>query len=90
MNNAFRPRQIFLATALALFAVSAAAEVQGYLSTSRGTIVKSGTGLCWRTTGWSGQHAVEPCDPVPKVEAPMPVAAGPEPKGTNRHSGEPR
>jgi OOP family OmpA-OmpF porin len=82
MKNTSLPNKLVLGTALTLFAGAASAEVVGYLSTSRDTIVKSGTGLCWRTTAWTPERAAEPCDPVPKVQAPapMPVAAAPEPK----------
>lgn len=58
-----------------LFPAVAAAE--GYLLDSSGNIVKSGTGLCWHTSQWAPQHAVEPCDPVAK---PVAVAPAPKPK----------
>lgn len=61
--------------AASLFPAVAAAE--GYLLDSNGNIVKSGTGLCWHTSQWTPQLAVEPCDPVTK---PATVAPAPEPK----------
>jgi OOP family OmpA-OmpF porin len=36
----------------------------GYLTDSRGAIVKSGTGLCWHTSSWTSAKAVEGCDGV--------------------------
>lgn len=61
--------------AASLFPAVAAAE--GYLLDSNGNIVKSGTGLCWHTSQWTPQLAVEPCDPVARPAA---VAPAPEPK----------
>lgn len=55
----------------------AVATAEGYLLDSNGNIVKSGTGLCWHTSQWTPQLAVEPCDPVAKPAA---VAPAPEPK----------
>lgn len=37
---------------------------EGYWVDSVGTIVKSGTGLCWHTIFWTPAMAVEGCDPV--------------------------
>lgn len=66
----------------------------GYAIDARGTVVKSGTGLCWRTGYWTPAMAIEECDPdlvkkaapaaaAPKAaEAPKaapPVAAAPKP-----------
>ncbi|BAO29788.1 OmpA family protein [Sulfuritalea hydrogenivorans] len=54
----------------------------GYAIDQRGFVVKSGTGLCWRTGYWTPAMAVEECDPdlVKKAE-PAPksraVAAAP-------------
>ena len=54
----------------------------GYAIDQRGYVVKSGTGLCWRTGYWTPAMAVEECDPdlVKKAE-PAPksraVAAAP-------------
>lgn len=45
-------------------AVFAQATPQGYLTDTNGQIVRSGTGLCWRTGFWTPANAVEECDPV--------------------------
>ncbi len=54
----------------------------GYAIDQRGYVVKSGTGLCWRTGYWTPALAIEECDPdlVKKAEpkaADKPVVAGP-------------
>lgn len=64
---------VFVAASLFPAVVTA----EGYLLDSNGNIVKSGTGLCWHTSQWTQQLAVEPCDPVAKPAA---VAPAPEPK----------
>lgn len=65
---------------LALFSVFSIAHAQGneaYVTDSSGKIVKSGFGLCWRTSEWTPQTANKECDPelfkeevktTPKVE----------------------
>jgi OmpA-OmpF porin, OOP family len=72
-----------------LFGIGAVAfgqapDPDGYLLDTRGQVVKSGTGLCWRTTRWTPAMAIEECDPelVKKPEAPteQPKAAAPLPK----------
>lgn len=78
MQRPFRGKQLALGTALALFAGTAAAVVPGYLATSRDSVVTSGSGLCWHTSSWRAENAVEPCDPVAKVAA-QPVAVAPPP-----------
>jgi OOP family OmpA-OmpF porin len=69
---------LLLATLLGLSA-SAFAEVNdGYLFDTRGNVVKSGTGLCWRTTRWTPALAIEECDPdLMKKPAPMAAPAKP-------------
>lgn len=61
---------------------------QGYLVDSDGNVVRSGSGLCWHTSEWTPQLAVESCDqssgqPMAAVEpaprSPQPVAAPPAP-----------
>ena len=95
MNKAFNKKQVGLALecALALGVLSGAAQAQNtqnpdgraYLDDSRGSVVMSGTGLCWHT-GFGPPPASSPeCDPnyvapvapVAKVEpaAPQTVAA---------------
>jgi OOP family OmpA-OmpF porin len=76
-----------LALSLALAAGAAAAQPgtfanpaqQGY-ATSSGGVVRSGFGLCWHTGSWSPEKAVAPCDALPRVKAPLPPVAAPEPK----------
>ncbi len=56
----------------------------GYVVDQRGNVVKSGTGLCWRTGYWTPAMAIEECDPdlvkkaVPAA-APAKPAAAPAP-----------
>jgi len=50
----------------------------GYLFDSRGLVVKSGFGLCWRTTRWTPAMAIEECDPD-LIKKPEPVAPPPPP-----------
>ncbi len=67
----------------------------GYAIDQRGNVVKSGTGLCWRTGYWTPAMAVEECDPdlvkkpappppppapVPAPEPPKPAPPAPAPK----------
>jgi OOP family OmpA-OmpF porin len=75
--------------AITMAGVASADEVtkEGYLTDTRGNVVKSGYGLCWRTGFWTPAMAIMECDPdlVKKeqstvaqaetpVPAPMPVA----------------
>ncbi len=59
----------------------AAADEPGngaYLTDSSGKVVKSGTGLCWRTGAWTPAMATAECDPdLVKKEAPKVAAAEP-------------
>jgi len=82
---------IFAATAL--IPVTVMAEVhdsknQGYLiDTEGGSIIMSGTGLCWRDSDWTPARSVEPCNPTNKpvaadVPAPNPVADASVPPAT--------
>jgi OOP family OmpA-OmpF porin len=50
----------------------------GYLVDTRGAVVKSPFGMCWRTSQWSPALAIAECDPdlVPKP-APKPAPAAP-------------
>jgi OmpA-OmpF porin, OOP family len=90
MAHAMRRKQAALAVSLALAALAASAQ-PGYLTTTRSTIVTSGTGICVHTGSWTPAHAVPQCDAVPRPEAPAPraeaprampppVAAAPQPK----------
>jgi len=70
--------------ALGLAASGASAQVQGYVTDTRGGIVKDPFGLCWRTGFWTPALANAECDPelVPKpapAAAPKPAAAAPAP-----------
>ena len=92
---------LLLATLLGL-SVSALAQTAGMDTKgtvgdaidTRGGVVKSGTGLCWRTGYWTPAMAVEECDPDlvkkaapmaagPKVAPPPAVVAGPKPAAQN-------
>ena len=82
--------KIALLATVGLCATAAFAEVNdGYLFDSRGEVVKSGTGLCWRTSRWTPELAIKECDPdlikkvvppAPKTrEAPMAPVPAPKP-----------
>ena len=49
-------------------------DVIGYAIDQRDNVVKSGTGLCWRTGYWTPAMAIEECDPD-LVKKPAPMAA---------------
>jgi OOP family OmpA-OmpF porin len=71
MTHAFSKKQMALAVscALALGLAAGTAQAQtnsskeGYVTDTRGEVVKSGTGLCWRTNYWTPALAVAECDP---------------------------
>ncbi len=77
---------LLLATLLGL-SVSALAQspgidtkgTVGYAIDQRGYVVKSGFGLCWRTSFWTPAMAIEECD-ADLVKKPAPVAAPEVPK----------
>lgn len=46
----------------------------GYNQDSRGTVTRSGYGLCWRSGTWSPDHAVAGCDGALKSPIPNPIA----------------
>lgn len=95
MNKAFNNKQtgLALACALALGILSGAAQAQdgqnpntkAYLDDSRGSVVMSGTGLCWHTgfgpppasSAQCDPNYVAPAAPVARIEpaAPQTVAA---------------
>ena len=55
-------------------------NVVGYAIDQRDNVVKSGTGLCWRTGYWTPAMAIAECDPdLVKKEAPAPAKAAPAP-----------
>jgi OOP family OmpA-OmpF porin len=73
---------IFAAMALSNFAYAHIEGQNGYVTDTRGNVVKNNFGLCWRTGYWTPAMATEECDPdlVKKAEAapaPAPVAAAP-------------
>ena len=85
MKTNSKSRFVLLTLAAALAAPAAVmaqdSPNQGYLVDSSGSIVKSGSDLCWHTSDWTPARAVAPCDPVAIVAAaPMPApAAAPAP-----------
>lgn len=62
----------FILTALAMSGTACANETnkEGYLTDTRGAVVRSGTGLCIHTGSWTQALAIEECDPVAKKPAP--------------------
>lgn len=61
------------------------ADTHGYAVDQRNVVVRSGTGLCWRSGSWTPAMAIEECDPdlVKKPAAPAPAptpVAPPAPK----------
>jgi OmpA-OmpF porin, OOP family len=74
MKKQFTPQLTAVALALALAAVAGAANAKtpGYVSDSSATIWKSPYGLCWKTTDWTPEKAMPPCDSVQMVSAPPP------------------
>lgn len=50
-------------------------EIKGYVVDQRNVVVRSATGLCWRTGSWTPAMAIEECDPdLVKKPAPPPKA----------------
>ncbi len=71
-------------TSLAMAGMAIADETtkEGYLTDSRGNVVRSGAGLCWHTGYWTPAMAIEECDPVlkkPIIADAIPPAAIPVP-----------
>jgi OOP family OmpA-OmpF porin len=60
---------------LALICAPAFAQ-EGYVTQPAGGHVMNPYGLCWRSSFWTPQHAVSPCD-APAQPAPAPQAAAP-------------
>lgn len=87
MTNALTKKQMALAVscALALGLVSGVATAQpnasreGYVVDQRGELVRSGTGLCWRTGYWTPALAIEECDPDLVKKPPLAAAPAPAP-----------
>lgn len=89
-----RAKQSLLLAAMLGLSASALAQTPGidmagtvgYVVDQRGSVAKSGTGLCWRTGYWTPAMAVAECDPdlVKKEETPAAAkkdaaAAAPKP-----------
>lgn len=62
-----------LAAALISFATTSALAAEGYITDTRGVVVKNPFGQCWRTGTWTPANAIAECDP--DLVAPAPVAA---------------
>ncbi len=79
--------QSILAAALGLSVTAVGAQVpnnDGHLFDTRGTVAKSGFGLCWKTTRWTPAMALAECDPdlvkKPERQALAKPAPAPTPK----------
>ena len=73
---------IALLAALGFSASVAIAQVNdGYVYDQRGSAVKSGTSLCWKTARWTPAMAIEECDPdlIKKEAPPTPKVTPPAP-----------
>lgn len=73
---------IALVAAMGFSASVAIADVnEGHIYDTRGVVVKSGAGLCWKTTRWTPAMAIQECDPdlIKKEEAPPVAKALPPP-----------
>ena len=78
-------KRVLHATLIAALSIAAVAQAQtagnsGYLQDTRGGVVKSGFGLCWRTGSWTPAMAIEECDAAlvkkeaaPAVKPPAPA-----------------
>lgn len=89
--------QSLLASALftSLFIAAAADAADGYVTDASGAVVKSGTGLCWKTGYWTPGMATVECDPdlapkpkvadkpAAKANPPAPVALPAKPASEN-------
>ncbi len=86
VKNFSKQKALLAASALILSAAvtfPAAAQTgskDGYLQDTRGAIVKSPFGMCWRTGYWTPALAIAECDPdLVKAAAPAPAKAEPAP-----------
>ena len=57
--------KITITLAAALLSSAAFAAPLGYLSDSRGEIVRSGAGVCWHTSAWKPELGVAECGEAP-------------------------
>lgn len=75
---------VFAASAVVAFSAQAQTDIKAstpksaYAQASNGTIVRSGTGLCWHTGYWTPADSVAGCDGA-LVAAAAPAAAAPVP-----------
>ncbi len=69
----------FALAALAMTGIAAADGItkEGYLTDSRGDVVRSGSGQCVHTGSWTKAIAIEECDPVIKKAVPVAAEAAP-------------
>jgi hypothetical protein len=81
-----KPVNLAVLVASALMAVSTVASAQtadpknsGYVISPNSEVVKSGSGLCWRTGFWAPANAIKGCDDdlLPKTAAPAPGCCTP-------------
>jgi len=70
-----------VAFALAALAGPASAGAPGYVTDQQNQVWTSPYGMCWKTTDWTPDKAMAPCDAMRRVEAPVPppVAIAPPP-----------
>ncbi|OGS98751.1 MAG: hypothetical protein A3F73_13820 [Gallionellales bacterium RIFCSPLOWO2_12_FULL_59_22] len=82
MKNSRIAFNILAVASLALAGSVSADEAtkEGYLTDSRGNVVKNSYGECWRTGFWAPTMAIAECDPnLVKKEEPKPKAAEAKP-----------
>lgn len=63
-----------LSVSLLAFA-GAAMAVPGYVTQGPNNAVVNASGQCWRTSDWTPDKAVSPCDPVPRAAETVPPVA---------------
>lgn len=87
IKNLIKPSMLLAASTIALVSLSAngaghMANTSGYLTDTRGNVVKDAFNLCWRTGYWTPALAIAECDPdlVPKKAEPKPAPAMEMPK----------
>ncbi len=79
---------VFAASAVVAFSAQAQTDIKAstpksaYAQASNGTIVRSGTGLCWHTGYWTPADSVAGCDGALVAAAPAQTAPGAAPVPT--------
>ncbi len=63
MKNSIISKSLILVAAMGIAAAAIAEDKSGYVLDTRGAVVKSGYGLCWRTGYWTPSMAIAECDP---------------------------